>query len=128
MARTLLEYGADRCILITDAMAAAGEPDGRYQLGPRTITVTNRVARLDEGGAIAGSTLTMDRAVARALAIGKNPVDVARAASTLPAQLMNWHNVGEIAVSNRADLVGLSSLDAHEPEIAVVSGGALLRA
>lgn len=125
MARTLLEYGADRCILITDAMAAAGAPDGRYQLGPRSVAVTDRVARLDDGGAIAGSTLTMDRAVARALAIGKNPIAVARAASTVPAQLMKWSDVGDIAVSKRADFVGLSGVDAGEPELVVVRGGVL---
>ncbi|MEO9200592.1 MAG: hypothetical protein ABI206_17730, partial [Antricoccus sp.] len=125
MARTLLEYGADRCILITDAMAAAGAPDGAYQLGSRTVTVEDRVARLDDGGAIAGSTLTMDRAVARALAIGEDPIAVARAASTLPAQLMKWPDVGDIAVSKRADLVGLSGFVAGVAEVAVVRSGVL---
>jgi N-acetylglucosamine-6-phosphate deacetylase len=52
--------------LITDAMAAAGVGDGLYPLGPMTVRVTDGVARLlGQDGAIAGSTLTMERAVAR---------------------------------------------------------------
>jgi len=54
--------GADRTILITDAVRATGQSDGNYCLGDQSITVKNGVARTAEGG-LAGSTLTMDSAV-----------------------------------------------------------------
>jgi N-acetylglucosamine-6-phosphate deacetylase len=54
--------GIDRTVLITDAMRAAGLPDGEYDLGGQTVTVAEGQARLASGN-LAGSTLTMDRAV-----------------------------------------------------------------
>nr|BFF08856.1 N-acetylglucosamine-6-phosphate deacetylase [Microbacterium flavescens] len=60
----------DRVALVTDAMAAAGSADGRYELGGLAVTVDDGVARLDEGGAIAGSTLTQDEALRRVVAAG----------------------------------------------------------
>lgn len=53
--------GADRVALITDAMAAAGMPDGRYQLGTLAVDVTAGVAKVAGTDTIAGSTATMDR-------------------------------------------------------------------
>ncbi len=52
----------DRVVLITDAIRAAGMPDGKYKLGRQDVVVKNGVCRL-ESGEIAGSTLTMDKAV-----------------------------------------------------------------
>ena len=52
-----------RFALVTDAMGAAGSGDGDYVLGPAAVEVRDGVARLVSNGAIAGSTLTMDRAV-----------------------------------------------------------------
>ena len=58
--------GVDRVCLVTDAMAATGAGDGRYVLGNLDVIVTDGTARLatpdGSPGAIAGSTLTMDRA------------------------------------------------------------------
>ena len=63
-----------RIVLITDAMTAAAGQDGDYKLGDLAVKVVNGVARLVEGGAIAGSTLTMDRAVAFAIEqVGMDP-------------------------------------------------------
>ena len=59
--------GPARAALITDAMSAAGLGDGSYRLGSMTVTVSDGQARLAEGGAIAGSTLTMDVAFRRAV-------------------------------------------------------------
>lgn len=53
--------GVERAVLITDAIAAAGMPDGRYQLGPIQVDVKDGKCTTD--GRLAGSTLTMDRAV-----------------------------------------------------------------
>lgn len=80
--------GPTRTALITDAMAAAGMPDGEYDLGGQTVVVADRVARLKEGGSIAGSTLTMDAAVRQAIGAGLSIVDVARMAATTPARIL----------------------------------------
>lgn len=53
--------GADRVSLVTDAMAAAGMPDGPYRIGPLAVDVTDGVAHLAGTDTIAGSTATMDR-------------------------------------------------------------------
>jgi len=57
MVRSIFELvGATNVVLVTDAMAAAGMPDGPYRLGSLDVTVSDGVARLTEGGAIAGGT------------------------------------------------------------------------
>lgn len=56
-----------RLALITDAMAAAGSTDGDYLLGGLAVTVHEGIARLADGGSIAGSTLTLDDALRRAV-------------------------------------------------------------
>ncbi|WP_099024096.1 N-acetylglucosamine-6-phosphate deacetylase [Mycolicibacterium palauense] len=53
--------GPDRVSLITDAMAAAGMPDGRYRLGSLAVDVRDGTARVSGSDTIAGSTATMDR-------------------------------------------------------------------
>ncbi|QKT05798.1 N-acetylglucosamine-6-phosphate deacetylase [Gordonia sp. X0973] len=60
--------GAGRVALISDAMAAAGSADGRYRLGALDVTVADGVARLSDGGAIAGGTSTMAQQFGRILA------------------------------------------------------------
>ena len=62
--------GPDRSALVTDAMDAAGMPDGVYGLGGQAVIVADRVARLARDGSIAGSTLTMDAALRRAVGAG----------------------------------------------------------
>jgi len=100
--------GPDRTILVTDAMAAAGAPDGDYRLGSLDVRVTAGVARLDPGGAIAGSTLTMDAAFRHAVhSVGLTVLDAARAASTIPAATLGLPGVGSLRVGARADLVVL---------------------
>ena len=58
--------GPERAILVTDAMSAAGMPDGEYRLGGLTVQVANGRALC--GGVLAGSVLTLDRALANFLA------------------------------------------------------------
>src|SRR5438270_6339708 len=53
--------GRERAVLITDAISATGMPDGRYQLGPIQVDVSN--GKCTANGSLAGSVLTMDRAV-----------------------------------------------------------------
>lgn len=61
--KMLFDAAPGRVALITDAMGAAGAPDGDYMLGTLAVTVAGGIARLTDGGAIAGSTLTLDRAL-----------------------------------------------------------------
>ena len=109
--RSVFAAKPGRCVLITDAMAAAGADDGDYQLGPMTIEVREGVARLaDAGGqgAIAGSTLTMDAAVRHAVQVAGLPLlDVVHAASTAPARVLGLRDAGALEAGRRADLVVL---------------------
>lgn len=100
--------GSSRAALITDAMAAAGMPDGEYELGGQVVRVAGGVARLARDGAIAGSTLTMDSALRRAVGAGLSIVDAVRMASTTPATAIGLAGtVGSLAPGRRADLVVL---------------------
>jgi N-acetylglucosamine-6-phosphate deacetylase len=104
----LAAAGTDRVALITDAMVATGMPDGRYTLGSLDVDVAGGVARLATGAhSIAGSTLTMDVAYARAVKAGVSLVDASRMASTTPAQAFGWYTVGALETGKRADLVVL---------------------
>ncbi|MFF2654515.1 N-acetylglucosamine-6-phosphate deacetylase [Streptomyces sp. NPDC058045] len=103
--------GAARVAFITDAMDAAGFGDGVYHLGPLEVEVRDGVARLAEGGSIAGSTLTLDRAFHRAATVDRLPVpDIVRAISTNPARLLGLDDrVGSIEPGKDADLVVLDA-------------------
>ncbi|AWL39849.1 MULTISPECIES: N-acetylglucosamine-6-phosphate deacetylase [unclassified Streptomyces] len=101
--------GAGRVALITDAMDAAGSADGDYLLGPLGVEVRDGVARLVDGGSIAGSTLTLDTAFRRAVTVDKIPVeDVVRSISANPARLLGLADrVGSLEPGKDADLVVL---------------------
>ncbi|AQS68989.1 N-acetylglucosamine-6-phosphate deacetylase [Streptomyces pactum] len=103
--------GAARVAFVTDAMDAAGFGDGRYLLGPMEVEVADGVARLVEGGSIAGSTLTLDRAFKRAVTVDELPVeDVVAAISANPAKLLGLDGrVGSLEPGKDADLVVLDA-------------------
>lgn len=107
--------GVGRIALVTDAMSATGVGDGRYLLGGLAVQVEGGAARLVEGGVIAGSTLTMDRAVRFAVTeAGYSVPDAAHAASTTPARLLGLgDHTGALAKGYNADLVILG------PDLAV---------
>ena len=117
--------GPGRLVLITDAMAAAGMPDGSYQLGSMRVNVAGGTARLAgesaravltgwvahaggavQAGPIAGSTATMASVVRHALAAGLPVTEVAAAASTTPARVLGiGDRTGALHPGLAADLV-----------------------
>ncbi|MEU3775907.1 N-acetylglucosamine-6-phosphate deacetylase [Streptomyces sp. NPDC032472] len=103
--------GAHRVALITDAMDAAGFGDGTYHLGPLEVEVKQGVARLVEGGSIAGSTLTLDTAFKRSVTLDRLPVEsVVQAISANPAKLLGLYDeVGSLEPGKYADLVVLDA-------------------
>lgn len=96
-------------VLISDAMAAAGMPDGEYELGPITVRVRDSVAwTRGESPSIAGSTVHLPDVVRRCVTrMGLNPVDVVRAAATTPATVLGLDDRGRLETGLRADLVTL---------------------
>jgi N-acetylglucosamine-6-phosphate deacetylase len=102
--------GPGRLVLVTDAMAAAGMPDGSYRLGSRRVDVAGGVARLagqtGSPGAIAGSTATMADVVRHAVAAGLPVPEAAAAASTTPARVLGiGDRTGALRPGLAADLV-----------------------
>jgi N-acetylglucosamine-6-phosphate deacetylase len=69
LALSVAVLGPYRCVLVTDAMQAAGLGDGDYQLGEMPVEVRQGVARTPEGN-LAGSTLTLERAVENVVSWG----------------------------------------------------------
>ncbi|MFE2918146.1 amidohydrolase family protein, partial [Kitasatospora indigofera] len=103
--------GASRVALITDAMGAAGMGDGLYPLGPLQVEVKDGVARLVEGGSIAGSTLTLDVAFRRSVTLnGLSLNQAVESLSAVPARLLGLADtVGSLETGKNADLVVLDS-------------------
>lgn len=99
--------GADRTVLITDATAATGMPDGRYRLGAFEVDV--RDGKCTHDGKLAGSVLTMDRAV-RNLAqfTGWDLAHAVAAATRNPARVGHLPNKGELVAGADADFVVLN--------------------
>ena len=109
----------DRLIFVTDAMAAAGATDGNYTIGKLPVIVKDGVARLESNGALAGSTLTMETVFLNAIHyLGLSIPEAVAATSTRAAQRMGLLNRGEIAVGNRADLLGY---DADQKTITLIN-------
>ncbi|MDN4616104.1 N-acetylglucosamine-6-phosphate deacetylase [Leifsonia sp. F6_8S_P_1B] len=96
-----------RVALITDAMAAAGAADGDYLLGALEVQVRDGVARLTHGGSIAGSTLTLDEALRRAVTeVGLPVEDAVRALTETPAAALGRSgDLGRLAAGYAADAV-----------------------
>jgi N-acetylglucosamine-6-phosphate deacetylase len=100
--------GADRAILITDAISATGMPDGVYKLGDFEVQVSN--GRCEYQGKLAGSVLTLDRAVRNVMTFAGWELQQAVKLATLnPARRLGISDQrGLVAPGRRADLVVLT--------------------
>ena len=103
----LQSKGPDQAVLITDAISATGMPDGRYRLGTFEVEVKNGLCLL--GGKLAGSVLTMDRAVRNVMEFAHWDLQQTLRLATLnPARVAGLANRGKLAAGAEADFVVLS--------------------
>lgn len=97
--------GARGVILISDGISATGMPDGRYRLGDFEVTVSGGVCRNSEGR-LAGSTLTLDRALRNIAGLGVSLVDALQMLTLNPAKLLGVeHKKGILGPNADADIV-----------------------
>ena len=101
--------GIDRAVLITDAISAAGMPDGTYQLGPIQVEVKDGKCTME--GKLAGSVLTMDRAVRNVTQFtGWSLQNAVRAATVNPARAVGLAQHGRLVQGAEANIVVLSPI------------------
>ena len=98
--------GPEGAILVTDGISATGMPPGRYRLGGLEVEVQD--GRCTFEGKLAGSVLTLDRAVRNAAKFAAWPLPTAlRLATRNPAEAMGWQTRGELAVGAAGDFIVL---------------------
>ena len=97
--------GAERVTLVTDGLSATGMPDGKYMLGDLEITVSNGVCR-NAAGVLAGSTLTLDRALRNVVSFGVPLGNAVRMLTLNPATLLGMEfKKGSLRVGGDADIL-----------------------
>ncbi len=116
--------GSERAILVTDAMSAAGMPDGEYQLGGFPVQV--KEGRATARGVLAGSVLTLDRALANFVRFTGATIDQGlRLLSTNPAAMVGLaHRAGTLAPGKAANVV---AIDAEGKLVGSIMGGVLAK-
>jgi N-acetylglucosamine-6-phosphate deacetylase len=103
----LQSKGVERAVLITDAISATGMPDGRYKLGPIEVEVKD--GKCTSGGSLAGSVLTMDRAVRNITQFARWSLkDAVRAATLNPARAAGLVQHGQLVAGAEASFTALS--------------------
>ncbi|MEA4928088.1 MAG: N-acetylglucosamine-6-phosphate deacetylase [Candidatus Limiplasma sp.] len=116
----------DHLVLITDSIRFSGLPEGRYTMGGQTVTVQGVECRLPDG-TIAGSTLTLDRAVRNARDLGGLPLaDALSAASHNAAAAIGDATRGALAPGLEADIVVFDAM--MQPVRTFVGGTEVWRA
>lgn len=108
--KLLFDAAPGRVALVTDAMAAAGSADGSYDLGAVKVTVADGIARADDTGSIAGSTLTQDVALQRAVEAGVSLAEAVRALTQTPAAAIGYDaQLGRLTPGRIGDAVLLDA-------------------
>lgn len=116
--------GKDRLITITDSMMATGLGDGVYRLAGNRVMVRDGEARLGSDGALAGSTLTMDRALTHLMSFaGYSLAEALPVATKNPADLLGLRDRGDLAIDKRADFLILKEDLNRVRIVATYSGG-----
>ncbi len=112
--------GAEKAILVTDAMSATGMPDGEYQLGDFPVKVAHGRAMI--GDSLAGSVLTLDKALSNFVAFTGATVEQGlRLMTANPAAMTGFSDrAGSLEVGRAADFV---AVDARGNLVASVIGG-----
>lgn len=100
--------GFDRVILVSDGISATGMPDGKYMLGTLEVDVVGGVCRNSEGR-LAGSTLTLDRALRNVVDLGVPLRDAVSMLTANPARLLGLEGKGVLRAGADADLVLLDA-------------------
>lgn len=105
-------FGAERVILISDSLRAAGMPDGQYTLGGQDIIVKGNRGTLMDGVTLAGSVTDLMGCLRQAVQFGIPMADAVRAASYNPAQVLGiLDRAGSLEVGKEASLVLLNRED-----------------
>lgn len=105
-------FGAERVILISDSLRAAGMPDGQYTLGGQDIIVKGNRGTLMDGVTLAGSVTDLMGCLRQAVQFGIPVADAVRAASYNPAQVLGiLDRAGSLEVGKEASLVLLNRED-----------------
>ena len=103
---TALHAKPDRLHLVTDCIRSSGLGDGETELGGQRVMVRGGAATLADG-TIAGSTLTLNRALQNAVALGVDLAQASRMLSGIPARYMGLNDRGELEAGKRADILVL---------------------
>ncbi len=95
---TLRSKGVEKTILITDSISVTGLSDGRYELGGQEIIVENGISKIKETGRLAGSTLTMNKAIKNVYSKLEYDIkDVVRMATLNPATALGYPDRGRLS-------------------------------
>jgi N-acetylglucosamine-6-phosphate deacetylase len=116
------QKGTDRVCLITDSMIAAGLGEGDFQVGGLDVVVKNGQARLKDGGALAGSVLTLNRAVKNITDwTGVSVAQAVRMASLNPARVLGVS--GDVGSIEEDKIANLAVFDSEFNNVATILRG-----
>jgi len=106
--RMMFKLIPDRLVIVSDSMSAAGLGNGEYELGGMKVIVKDKKAAL-ENGTIAGSTTNVFEEVKNVINFGVDKEQAILSATLLPAKAIHMdHEIGEIAVGKKADMLVIS--------------------
>lgn len=104
--------GADKTILVSDALDLAGLPPGEYIRGERTLELTPNVVKLPKENVLAGAASPISKCVGVMMDFTQCSLkDAITMASTNPADIFNLKDLGEISLGKRADFIVFSMDD-----------------
>ena len=121
---TIDNAGIDRVTLITDSISTTMLPDGEYTLGELRIEVKDGIPRIAGKDSLAGSTLTMDKAIKNLVRKGVNLKDAITMATITPARSIGVYHklrIGEIKPCFKGDLMVINR-DDLKVEYTIVNG------